>query len=87
MHAIAHPHLPRIGVLALGAILMAVVLLLLAATRVGDIRLGSSPGSAAPATTRAATIHYGRPAISSWSANPFASPFHVVLPWSNVARR
>ena len=87
MHAMAHPHLPRIGVLTLGVILMAVVLLLLAATRVGDIRLGSSPGSTSPATARAAAIHYARPAASPWSTNPFASPFHIVLPWSSAARR
>jgi hypothetical protein len=45
MHAIEHPNLPRIGGLALGAVLVAIAVLLLAATRVGDIgfRSGSVP--------------------------------------------
>ena len=41
MHAIERPYLPRIGVLTLGAVLLAVVVLLLAASRVGDVGLSS----------------------------------------------
>jgi hypothetical protein len=87
MHAIAHPHLPRTGVLALGVIVMAIAVLLLAASRAGDIRLASSPGSPAPATTRVTAIDQARPTPSLWSTGPFASPFHAVLPWSSAIGR
>lgn len=87
MHAIERPRLPRIGVLALGAILLAIVVLLLAASRLGDI--GVTAGSASigavvspPANTRSAPL-----VASSWFSNPFRVPFRVILPWNTPTRR
>jgi len=80
MHALERPQLPRIGALALGAVLLAIVVLLLAASRVGDIGMSSNTASSAPAPTTA--ISHAGPASSNWLMSPFASPFHVVLPWS-----
>lgn len=85
MHAIETPQLPRISVLALGAILLAIVVLLIAASRVADI--GGSSGFSSGAATAPAAVASVRTATSPWSANPFASPFHVVAPWTTATRR
>ena len=66
MHAIERPHLPRIGVLALGAVLLAIVVLLLAASRVGDIGLSSSSASSGASTAPPASIHSAPSAASSF---------------------
>jgi hypothetical protein len=87
MHAIERPHLPRIGILALGAVLLALVVLLLAASRAGDIGLSSGSTSSAATTTPPAEIHSMPAAASPWFTNPFAAPFHVVLPWNAATRR
>lgn len=85
MHAIERPHLPRIGVLALSALLLAIVVLLLAASRVGDI--GSGSASSGAATGLPTKIHTTAPAAWSWFTNPFAAPFRVVLPWNTTRLR
>jgi preprotein translocase subunit SecG len=87
MHAIERPHLPRTGIFAVSAVLLAIVVLLLAPSRGGDIGLSSGSESSAATTTTQAKIHSTAPAASSWFTNPFAAPFHVVLPWNAAARR
>jgi hypothetical protein len=88
MHAIERPYLPRTGVLALGAVFLAIVLLLLlAASRVGDIGLTSSSGASGASTAPPAATHSAPSAASLWLTNPFATPFHVVLPWNTPIRR
>jgi hypothetical protein len=86
MHAIERPHLPRIGVPALGAVLLAVVVLLLAASRVGDNGISFRSASSGAPTAPPAEIHSGLPVASSWFTSPFAAPVRVVLPW-HTARR
>lgn len=90
MHAIERPHLPRVGFLALGAVLLAITVLLLAASRVEDIGVSSTSEStraaSVPAAT-AATINEARPVGSSAFTNAFASPFHVALPWPKATGR
>lgn len=85
MHAIERPYLPRIGVLTLGAVLLEIVVLLLAASRVGDVGLSSGSASSGTATGLPATIH-SAPMSSSFT-NPFGVPFRVVLPWTAASRR
>lgn len=87
MHAIERPHLQRVGVMALGGVLLAIVVLLLAASRVGDIGIGSGASSSARVIGPATAIHRTSPGASSWLASPFASPFRVVLPWMTATRR
>jgi hypothetical protein len=87
MHAIERPRLPRVGVLALGAVLLVIVVLLLTAYRIGDIRITSSSGSSTTATSPGAKIQYARAPASSWLTNPFISPFRVVVSWTTAARR
>ncbi len=87
MHAIDRPQLPRIGMLALSAALLAIVIVLLIASRLGDVGAGLGAGSPGVATYPPATFNSMRPADSSWLANPFASPFHVTLPWTAANRR
>lgn len=87
MHAIERPHLQRIGVLALGAVVLAIVVLLLAAARAGDIGLSSVSASSGTATGPPATVRTAPSPAASWFANPFAPPFRVVLPWKTPTRR
>lgn len=87
MHAIERPRLPRIGVLALGALLLAVAVLLLAGSRLGDLGPSSGSASGGPAASPPAPIHSAGAAASSWLTNPFAAPFHVVLPWNTAGGR
>lgn len=87
MHAIERPHLPRIGILALGAVVLAIVVLLLAASRVGDIGWSSGAASSGAPAGPPAKIDSAAPAAPSWFANPFAPPFRVVLPWNTPSRR
>lgn len=86
MHAIERPLLPRFGLLGLGAVLLAIVVLLLAASRLGDI--GVSAGTASSGAVKAPAAHISRTplAASSWFANPFAVPVHSV-PWPTAPRR
>jgi len=80
--ALPHPHLPRAVVLALAAILLALVLVLHAATQVGDIGLGSSTGPAATgATVERPAAHATAPVSPARAVNLFAAPFRVRLPW------
>ncbi len=86
MHAIERPHLPRVGLLALG-VLVAIVVLLLAAPRVGDLGVSAtsdSSGTAASAT--ATTINHSLTNGAAFT-NAFASPFHVVVPWAKATGR
>jgi hypothetical protein len=86
MHAIEHPHLPRMGVLALGAALLAIVVLLLAASRLGGIGLSAGSASSGPAAVPARS--HSAPPAAAWALNnPFASPFRVTLPWTTTSRR
>jgi hypothetical protein len=91
MHAIERPQLSRVGVLALSAVLLAIVVLLLAAARVGEIGTTSGSVSAAASGSGAAPLsaaaNHARPAVGSWPANPFASPFRVVTPWPTATDR
>ena len=87
MHAIERPHLPRIGVLALSAVLLTMVVLLVAASRLGDIGLGAGSASSGTVTGQPARVHSAPPPASTWFSNPFAQPFHVVLPWNAPTRR
>ena len=87
MHAIEHPHLPRVGLMALGALLLAIIVLLLAASRIGGIGANSTSATSGAATIQAAAVHRPGSAGPSWYANPFASPFHVVAPWAKPAGR
>ena len=81
MHAIERPYLPRVGLRTLGTVLLAIVVLLLAASRVGGIDANST--SAARGALLGRTAAAGRSGLvgSSWLTNGFASPFHVALPW------
>jgi hypothetical protein len=81
MHAIAHPHLPRIALLALGAVVLALVVLLLAAARLGDISPSSGSASSGAAAGAPANVH-NAPAASSWVTTPFEAPFRLVLSWN-----
>jgi hypothetical protein len=88
MHAIERPRLPRVGVVALGALALAIVVLLLAASRLGDIGLSSHSASTDAATGASAQNRSAPPVASSWLwSNPFKAPFRVVLPWNTPARR
>jgi hypothetical protein len=85
MHAIERPLLPRIGLLALGTVVLAFVVMLLAASRLGD--LGLSAGSAANSAFTSPGAGIRIPPPASWYANPFAVPVRAVLPWSSANRR
>lgn len=87
MHAIDRPHIPRLGLMALGAILLAIIVLLLAASRVGEIGANATPNATAAPVSHTATVHNWRPAGPSWLANPFVSPFRVALPWARTITR
>jgi ABC-type glycerol-3-phosphate transport system substrate-binding protein len=87
MHAIERPHLPRMASLALGAVLLAVVVLLLAASRVGDLGMSSTASSTPPAASTPATLHHAWRTSPSAFTNVFSSPFHAALPWASAPRR
>jgi len=87
MHAIDRPQLPRLGAFALAAVILAIVVPLLAATRVGDIGLSSGFGSSGAATAPAAGAPSASPTITSWFLNPFAAPIRATLPWSTAIQR
>ena len=87
MHAIEHPHLPRVGWMATGALVLAVIVLLLAASRVGG--LGASHMSEASRATIGPqiTVDGSGYARAFRSSSPFASPFHIAIPWTKPSRR
>jgi hypothetical protein len=87
MHAIERPRLPRISVLAVGAVLLAIVVLLLAAARVRDISLSSGSAPSGAKAGPPVTIHSARRAGSSWVTSAFAVQSRVVLPWNTTTRR
>jgi hypothetical protein len=84
MHALDRQHFPRIGTIALAATLLAIVLMLLAASRVGDIGIGGSSVGTSFATRPAASTPARTPI---WVTHPFASPFRVTLPWRSPERQ
>lgn len=86
MHAIERPHVSRVGLMALGAVVLAILVGLLAAYRVGEIGGGSTSGVSGAVTGQTVAVHGSGSAGSSWYANPFASPFHVAFPWARAAR-
>lgn len=88
MHAIERPHLPRVGLLGLAAVLVAIVALFLAASvgREFGMSSGSSPGRGLAGKT--ARTSYQAGADSSAFTNVFVPPFHaVVFPWTEVDGR
>ncbi len=87
MHAIEHPHLSRSGLMALGAVILAILVLLVAAARVGGIGANSRADTGGPAVGPRTTAHSSWSPAASWYANAFASPFHVVLPWARATGR
>ena len=87
MHALERPHLPRIGGLALGAVLLAIVVLLLAASQPSDIGVGSPPASSGAIAGPPAAAHGQALAAPSWFTNPLGALFRVGLPWGERAER
>jgi hypothetical protein len=68
--------------IALAATLLALLIALYAAPRLGDIGVGGTNG------TGVATASGSRPAVHSvvaarpaWATHPFAAPFRIRLPW------
>jgi hypothetical protein len=86
MHAIERPHLPRIGVIALSAALLALVALLLAAWRLGGTTMSSGVASSGASSVAPVEARSAVPATSSWFTNPFAAPFRVDTPWNKTSR-
>jgi hypothetical protein len=78
MHAIERPLLSRTALLALGAVLLAIVVLLLAASRLGDTGLSAGTASTGAPASPPATAPRTALVASSWFANPFVVPVHAV---------
>ncbi len=87
MHAIERPHLSRVGLMALGAMLMAIIVLLLAASRLGGIGAASTSHAAGAAIGPKAAVHAQGPSTGSQFRNAFAPPFPVVLSWATPRGR
>lgn len=89
MHALEHPHPSRIGLLTLGAVVLAIVVLLLAAARLGGIGASSRAAASLSASSPQATARTSWPAAwpRYFNSNVFASPFHIAFPWTRVRGR
>lgn len=83
MHAI-HPQLPRHVLMALLGAMLTLLVVLVLASRVGDVSLGSGSQSAAGNAAPAAVQTVRSAHAPAWLTNPFALPFQrVALPWQS----
>jgi len=82
MHAIERPYLSRVGLTALGVMLVAIIVLLLAASRLDGIGASSPSNATGAAVGPAAAVHPLTPAGVSPFTDALATPFRVVVSWT-----
>jgi ABC-type transporter Mla subunit MlaD len=82
MHAIERPHLPRVALMYLGVVLVAIMVLLLVVAGAADSGGSFGPGPRGVATARSTGISTGSPASRAEFQNPFVVPFSARSPFA-----